>query len=149
VTHTTIGWTPLDEGSLVAGTSTSQHSIFTKDKHPHPGGIRTLNPSNQAAETYTTESVATGTAVIVKVIIIIIIIIIILSYSSELDISNFKVIIFIPTKLHDVIPKKIAFLIDMSFRTSSVTIELGFETMQKLSKQMLEVKVVMTFLQHF
>jgi len=71
----------------VAGTSTSKQSIFTTDKYPHPGGIRTHNHSNKAAETYALEGAVTGIAIIVVVIIIIIIIIIIIpNNSSELDI---------------------------------------------------------------
>jgi len=32
-----------------AGTSTWQHTAFTRDRHPFPGGIRTRNPSNWVA----------------------------------------------------------------------------------------------------
>ena len=34
---------------LVAETSTWQHTTFTKDRHPCPGGIRTHNPSKREA----------------------------------------------------------------------------------------------------
>jgi len=34
---------------LVADTSTWQHTTFTTDKRPAPGGIRTHNPSRRAA----------------------------------------------------------------------------------------------------
>jgi len=88
---------------IIAGTSTSKHSIFTTDKHPHPGGIRTRNHNNQAAKTYALEGVVTGIAITVITMIKIII----PKISSELDISTFKVIIFISTKLHNITLKKI------------------------------------------
>ena len=89
MTHITLVGLPWTRDRFVAGTSTSKHLIFTTDKHPHSGRIRTRNHSNQAAETYVLEGVATGIA-----IIIIVIIIIIPNISSERGISTFKVIIF-------------------------------------------------------
>jgi hypothetical protein len=43
LTHTKLGKNPLDE------TSTSQHTTLKIDRHPCSGGIRTHNPSKQAA----------------------------------------------------------------------------------------------------
>jgi len=45
--HTTLGMTPLDEGSPVAETSTWRRTTFTTDRHPCPR--RDSNPQSQQA----------------------------------------------------------------------------------------------------
>jgi hypothetical protein len=50
VRHTTLGITPLDEWSARRKRSTWQHTTVTRERHTCPGGIRTRNPSERAAE---------------------------------------------------------------------------------------------------
>jgi hypothetical protein len=47
--HTTVGRTPLDEGSARRRDLYLTTQTLTRNKHPYPGGIRTDDPSKRSA----------------------------------------------------------------------------------------------------